>query len=403
MKYLVVLCDGMADYPVEELGNKTPLEAADTPNMDALAKTAQVGLIKTVADGLKPGSDVANLSVLGYDPMECYTGRSPLEAGSIGIDMKDTDVSLRCNLVTLSDEANYEDKTILDYCADDISTEEAEILVNYLGEKLSNDEFRFYSGVSYRHCLIWNNGTLDIGTLTPPHDITGKPIKEYVPKHPNAAKLYDLMKKSYDLLKDHPVNKAREEKGLRPANSIWLWGEGVRANLINFKEKFGVKASMISAVDLLKGIGKFSGMNVVEVEGATGYIDTNFEGKAQAAIDEFKNGQDFVYIHVEAPDECGHRHEIENKPKAIEYIDKLILNPVNEYLKGTGEDYKILITPDHATPLALKTHTNDPVPFMIYCSNKPQNGVEHFNENTAKETGLYVETGHSLMNKFIND
>lgn len=403
MKYLVVLCDGMADYPVEELGNKTPLEAADTPNMDALAKTAQVGLIKTVADGLKPGSDVANLSVLGYDPMECYTGRSPLEAGSIGIDMKDTDVSLRCNLVTLSDEANYEDKTILDYCADDISTEEAEILVNYLGEKLNNDEFRFYSGVSYRHCLIWNNGTLDIGTLTPPHDITGKPIKEYVPKHPNAAKLYDLMKKSYDLLKDHPVNKARKEKGLRPANSIWLWGEGVRANLINFKEKFGVKASMISAVDLLKGIGKFSGMNVVEVEGATGYIDTNFEGKAQAAIDEFKNGQDFVYIHVEAPDECGHRHEIENKPKAIEYIDKLILNPVNEYLKGTGEDYKILITPDHATPLALKTHTNDPVPFMIYCSNKPQNGVEHFNENTAKETGLYVETGHSLMNKFIND
>lgn len=403
MKYLVVLCDGMADYPVEELGNKTPLEAADTPNMDALAKTAQVGLIKTVADGLKPGSDVANLSVLGYDPMECYTGRSPLEAGSIGIDMKDTDVSLRCNLVTLSDEANYEDKTILDYCADDISTEEAEILVNYLGEKLNNDEFRFYSGVSYRHCLIWNNGTLDIGTLTPPHDITGKPIKEYVPKHPNAAKLYDLMKKSYDLLKDHPVNKAREEKGLRPANSIWLWGEGVRANLINFKEKFGVKASMISAVDLLKGIGKFSGMNVVEVEGATGYIDTNFEGKAQAAIDEFKNGQDFVYIHVEAPDECGHRHEIENKPKAIEYIDKLILNPVNAYLKGTGEDYKILITSDHATPLALKTHTNDPVPFMIYCSNKPQNGVEHFNENTAKETGLYVETGHSLMNKFIND
>ncbi len=403
MKYLVVLCDGMADYPVEELGNKTPLEAADTPNMDALAKTAQVGLIKTVADGLKPGSDVANLSVLGYDPMECYTGRSPLEAGSIGIDMKDTDVSLRCNLVTLSDEANYEDKTILDYCADDISTEEAEILVNYLGEKLNNDEFRFYSGVSYRHCLIWNNGTLDIGTLTPPHDITGKPIKEYVPKHPNAAKLYDLMKKSYDLLKDHPVNKAREEKGLRPANSIWLWGEGVRANLINFKEKFGVKASMVSAVDLLKGIGKFSGMNVVEVEGATGYIDTNFEGKAQAAIDEFKNGQDFVYIHVEAPDECGHRHEIENKPKAIEYIDKLILNPVNAYLKGTGEDYKILITPDHATPLALKTHTNDPVPFMIYCSNKPQNGVEHFNENTAKETGLYVETGHSLMNKFIND
>ncbi len=325
MKYLVVLYDGMADYPVEELGNKTPLEAAVCPNMDKLAKTALVGTIKTVADGLKPGSDVANLSVLGYNPSDCYTGRSPLEAGSIGIDMKDTDVSLRCNLVTLSDEPEYADKTILDYCADDISTEEAAKLVEYLAEKLNSDEFKFYSGVSYRHCLIWNYGTLDIGTLTPPHDITGKPIKEYIPSHPNAQKLYDLMKKSYDLLKDHPVNKARVERGLRPANSIWLWGEGVRANLENFKEKFGVKASMISAVDLLKGIGKFAGMNVVEVEGATGYIDTNFDGKAEAAINEFKNGQDFVYIHVEAPDECGHRHEIQNKVKAIELIDKHIL------------------------------------------------------------------------------
>lgn len=403
MKYLVVLYDGMADYPVEELGNKTPLEAAVCPNMDKLAKTALVGTIKTVADGLKPGSDVANLSVLGYNPSDCYTGRSPLEAGSIGINMKDTDVSLRCNLVTLSDESEYADKTILDYCADDISTEEAAKLVEYLAEKLNSDEFKFYSGVSYRHCLIWNNGTLDIGTLTPPHDITGKPIKEYIPSHPNAQKLYDLMKKSYDLLKDHPVNKARVERGLRPANSIWLWGEGVRANLENFKEKFGVKASMISAVDLLKGIGKFAGMNVVEVEGATGYIDTNFDGKAEAAINEFKNGQDFVYIHVEAPDECGHRHEIQNKVKAIELIDKHILGPVSEYLASTGESFKILITPDHATPLSLKTHTNDPVPFMIYNSADSKNGVETFNEKTAAETGLFVETGHSIMNKFINE
>ncbi len=403
MKYLVMLCDGMADYPVDELGGKTPLEAAATPNMDKLAETASVGLVKTVADGLKPGSDVANLSVLGYNPDDCYTGRSPLEAGSIGIDMKDTDVSLRCNLVTLTDEQVYEDKTILDYCADDISTAEAEELVKYLAENLNNDEFCFYSGVSYRHCLIWNNGTLDIGTMTPPHDITGKPIKEYVPAHPNAKKLYELMKKSYELLKDHPVNIERIKKGLRPANSIWLWGEGVRANLVDFKEKYGLKGSMISAVDLLKGIGKFSGMNVVNVDGATGYIDTNFEGKAAAAISEFENGQDFVYIHVEAPDECGHRHEIENKVKSIELIDKYVLEPVAEYLKRTGEAFRVLITPDHATPLSLKTHTNDPVPFMIYDSSKDNNGVKNFNEKTASETGLFVEKGHTIMDLFTAD
>ncbi len=403
MKYLVMLCDGMADYPVDELGGKTPLEAAATPNMDKLAETASVGLVKTVADGLKPGSDVANLSVLGYNPDDCYTGRSPLEAGSIGIDMKDTDVSLRCNLVTLTDEQVYEDKTILDYCADDISTAEAEELVKYLAENLNSDEFCFYSGVSYRHCLIWNNGTLDIGTMTPPHDITGKPIKEYVPAHPNAEKLYELMKKSYELLKDHPVNIERINKGLRPANSIWLWGEGVRANLVDFKEKYGLKGSMISAVDLLKGIGKFSGMNVVNVDGATGYIDTNFEGKAAAAISEFENGQDFVYIHVEAPDECGHRHEIENKVKSIELIDKYVLEPVVEYLKSTGEAFRVLITPDHATPLSLKTHTNDPVPFMIYDSSKDNNGIKSFNEKTASETGLFVEKGHTIMDLFTAD
>ena len=403
MKYLVMLCDGMADYPVDELGGKTPLEAAATPNMDKLAETASVGLVKTVADGLKPGSDVANLSVLGYNPDDCYTGRSPLEAGSIGIDMKDTDVSLRCNLVTLTDEQVYEDKTILDYCADDISTAEAEELVKYLAENLNSDEFCFYSGVSYRHCLIWNNGTLDIGTMTPPHDITGKPIKEYVPAHPNAEKLYELMKKSYELLKDHPVNIERIKKGLRPANSIWLWGEGVRANLVDFKEKYGLKGSMISAVDLLKGIGKFSGMNVVNVDGATGYIDTNFEGKAAAAVSEFENGQDFVYIHVEAPDECGHRHEIENKVKSIELIDKYVLEPVVEYLKSTGAAFRVLITPDHATPLSLKTHTNDPVPFMIYDSSKDNNGVKNFNEKTASETGLFVEKGHTIMDLFTAD
>ncbi|MBQ8297073.1 MAG: cofactor-independent phosphoglycerate mutase [Ruminococcus sp.] len=403
MKYLVMLCDGMADYPVEALGGKTPLEAAFTPVMDKLAETADVGLVKTVADGMKPGSDVANLSVLGYDPEVYYTGRSPLEAGSIGIDMKKTDVSLRCNLVTLTDEPVYEDKTILDYCADDISTEEAKVLIDFLAEKLNNDEFSFYSGVSYRHCLIWNNGTLDIGTMTPPHDITGKPIKEYVPVHENAAKLYDLMKKSYDLLKDHPVNKARVERGQRPANSIWLWGEGVRANLDDFKEKYGLSGSMISAVDLLKGIGKFSNMAVVSVEGATGYIDTNFEGKANAAIEEFKRGQDFVYIHVEAPDECGHRNEMENKVKSIELIDKLILGPVVEELKKI-DDFKVLVTPDHPTPLCLKTHTNDAVPFMIYNSTKSKEGVKNgFSEKTAESTGLYIDRGFTMMKRFIED
>ena len=400
MKYLVMLCDGMADFPVEALGGKTPLEAADTPCMDRLAKDSEVGLVKTVMDGMKPGSDVANLSVLGYDPKIYYTGRSPLEAGSIGIDMKDTDVSLRCNLVTLSDEPEYEDKTIIDYCAGDISTADAKILVDYLAEKLNNDEFKLYSGVSYRHCLIWNNGTMDIAPLTPPHDITGKPIKEYVPKNPNAQKLYELMKKSYELLKDHPLNKERIAKGLRPANSMWLWGEGKRANLDDFKGKYGVKGSMISAVDLLKGIGKFSNMNVVSVEGATGYIDTNFEGKAEAAIKEFENGQDFVYIHVEAPDECGHRNEMENKVKANSLIDHLILSPVVDALEKIG-DLKFLVTPDHPTPLSLRTHTNDPVPYMIYDSRVKKNGPDSYNEKTAKETGIYVSEGYSLMKNFL--
>ncbi len=400
-KYVVLLCDGMADYPVEELGSKTPMGASVTPNMNKLAKVSRMGLVKSVADGLKPGSDVANLSILGYNPDIYYSGRSPLEAGSIGIDMKPTDVSFRCNLVTLSDEEKYEDKTILDYCADDISTEEAKILIDYLAEKLNNEEFQLYSGVSYRHCLIWNNGTLDVGTLTPPHDITGKPIKEYIPTAENAKKLYDMMVKSYDLLKDHPVNKARIERGKRPANSMWFWGEGVRKALMPFDEKYGFKGSIISAVDLLKGIGKFSGMNVVDVEGATGYIDTNFDGKAQACIEELEKGQDFVYIHVEAPDECGHRHEIENKKKSLELIDEKILGPVLEALEKY-DDYKILICPDHATPLALRTHTNDPIPYLMYHKNDEVEGQPEFTEETAKATGVYVEEGHTLLQMFFD-
>jgi 2,3-bisphosphoglycerate-independent phosphoglycerate mutase len=400
MKYLVLLCDGMADYKVAELGDKTPMMAADKKNMNKLAEKSTIGLCKTVADNLKPGSDVANLSVLGYDPQVYYSGRSPLEAGSIGIDMKPTDVSFRCNLVTLTDEANYEDKTIVDYCAGDISTEEAAELIKFLAEHFDNDEFKLYSGVSYRHCLIWNNGTTDVGTLTPPHDITGNPIHDYIPTHPNTKKLYDMMVKSYDLLKDHPINKARVAKGLNPANSMWFWGEGTRKSLTPFLEKYGLKGSMISAVDLLKGIGKFTGMNVVQVPGATGYIDTNFEGKAQAAIDEFAKGQELVYVHVEAPDECGHRHEIENKKRSIELIDEKILGPVMEALEKY-DDYKILIMPDHPTPLSLRTHTNDPVPFLIYKKSNPVSGTP-FDEDGAASTGIFIENGHKVMEYFIN-
>lgn len=401
MKYLVMLCDGMADEPNEALGNSTPMEKANKPCMDSLAAKAEVGIVKTVAEGLKPGSDVANLSVLGYEPAVYYSGRSPLEAASIGIDLKDTDVTLRCNLVTLSDEEDYEKKTILDYCADDISSEEAKILIEYIQEKLGNDVFRFYPGVSYRHCLVWSNGNPHPGVLTPPHDITGKVITDYIPKGEAVDELYDLMKKSYDLLKDHPVNQARIARGKRPANSIWLWGEGTKPLLDNFSEKFGIKGSMISAVDLLKGIAICAGMNSVDVEGATGYLDTNFDGKCKAAIEEFKKGANLVYIHVEAPDECGHRGEIENKVKAIEMIDEHILGPVVEFLKGY-DDFAVLVCPDHPTPLSIRTHTSTPVPYLIYDSkNEINSGVKVFCEKEARETGNYIEKGFTMMNYFL--
>lgn len=401
MKYLIMLCDGMADEPNEALGNSTPMEKANKPCMDSLAAKAEVGIVKTVAEGLKPGSDVANLSVLGYEPAVYYSGRSPLEAASIGIDLKDTDVTLRCNLVTLSDDEDYENKTILDYCADDISSEEAKILIEYIQEKLGNDVFRFYPGVSYRHCLVWRNGNPHPGVLTPPHDITGKVITDYIPKGEAVDELYDLMKKSYDLLKDHPVNQARIARGKRPANSIWLWGEGTKPLLDNFSEKFGIKGSMISAVDLLKGIAICAGMNSVDVDGATGYLDTNFDGKCKAAIEEFKKGADLVYIHVEAPDECGHRGEIENKVKAIEMIDEHILAPVVEFLKDY-DDFAVLVCPDHPTPLSIRTHTSTPVPYLIYDSkNEINSGVKVFCEKEARETGNYIEKGFTMMNYFL--
>lgn len=399
MKYVVLLCDGMADLPREDLTGKTPMGTANKPNMDRLAKVSEVGLVKTVIDSLKPGSDVANLSVLGYDPSVYYSGRSPLEAGSIGIDMKPTDVSFRCNLVTLSYELDYKDKTMVDYCSGDISSEEAAELIAFIQEKMGNEEFSFYSGVSYRHCLIWDKGTLDVGVLTPPHDITGRKITEYLGVNENGQKLLDMMIRSYELLKDHPVNMKRMEKGLRPANSIWLWGEGVRKDLTPFEEKYGLKGAMISAVDLLKGIGKFTGMEVISVPGATGYIDTNFRGKAQAAIDTLKKGNDFVYIHVEAPDECGHRFEIQNKVRSVELIDELILGPILKAFEG--EDIKILICPDHPTPLALKTHTNAPVPYLIYDSRKNADGMDRFCEEEAEKTGRFVGVGHTLMEHFL--
>ncbi|MEE3334069.1 MAG: cofactor-independent phosphoglycerate mutase [Ruminococcus sp.] len=401
MKYFVMLCDGMADEPTEMLGGKTPMMVAKKPMIDELASKGEVGLVKTVQDGMKPGSDVANLAVLGYNSADCYTGRSPLEAASIGIDLKDTDVTFRCNLVTLSDEDNYEDKHMVDYCGGDISTDEARQLIECLQANLGCDEFRFYPGVAYRHCLVWDKGNPHPGELTPPHDIPGRVIGDYIPKGENIDKLYDMMKKSYDLLKDHPVNKKRIAEGKRPANSAWFWGEGTKPQLANFMGKTGLKGSMISAVDLLKGIAICADMTSVDVDGATGYIDTDFEGKRKAAIEEFKRGQDFVYVHVEAPDECGHRGEAENKVKAIELIDQKILAPVVNFLRDY-DDFKVLICPDHPTPLDIRTHTSNPVPFVIYDSTaEKHSGVDTVNEETAKSTGVYIEKGYTLLDYFI--
>lgn len=398
MKYLVLLCDGMADTPVPALDGKTPMEAAKKPNMDALAKNAVVGLAKTVPDGMKPGSDVANLSAMGYNPADCYTGRSPLEAASIGVDLKASEYAIRCNLVTLSDEENYEDKTMVDYCSDDISTEEADVLVRFLQKHLP-ESISLYTGVSYRHCLVWDNTNDDIGELTPPHDISDKKVTEYLPDSEKAGVLLDLMKKSYDLLKDHPVNLERIKNGRRPANSMWFWGQGRRAALEPFLDKNGVKGAAISAVDLIKGIGILAKMDVIEVEGATGYIDTNFDGKAEACIKAFESN-DLVYVHVEAPDECGHRGETENKVRAIEIIDEKILKPVKDALEKMG-DYRIMILPDHPTPLAIKTHTSVPVPFMIYDSTLKVSGVETFSEAEAEATGIYLDHGYMLMEQFL--
>lgn len=401
MKYLVLLCDGMADEPYEALGNKTPMELANKPLIDKLAKVSEVGMCRTVSAGLKPGSDVANLSVMGYNPADCYTGRSPLEAASIGVDLKETDVALRCNIVTLSDEENYNDKTMVDYCAGDISTAEAHEIIKTVDEKLGNDIYKFYGGVSYRHCLVVAGGTTDLGEMTPPHDISGRVIGEYLSKSENAAPLIELMQKSYAVLKDHPVNLKRREKGLNEANSIWLWGEGRKPCLQNFAQKNGVKAAVISAVDLLKGIGICADMLTPEVEDATGYLDTNFEGKAKSAIKAFEDGCDLVYLHFEAPDECGHRGEAENKVRAIELIEKRAFADIFDYLEKSGDGFRILIMPDHPTPLNTKTHSSKPVPYLIYDSRKEICGVDTFTEVNAQKTGYFVEHGPDIMDKLL--
>jgi len=400
MKYVVVLCDGMADYPVPALGGKTPMMVAKKPHIDALAAKAEVGLVRTVAPGLKPGSDVANMSVLGFDPHRFYTGRSPLEAASIGIDMKDSDVSLRTNLVTLSDKGEpFADKVIEDYCADDISTEEARQLIEAVQAAFGGGEYDFYTGVSYRHCLIWHGGTTELGNMTPPHDITGKVIGPHLSTAETARPLLEMMEKSFDLLKDHPVNKARVAAGRRPANCIWLWGEGKRPALRPFEALYGIKGGMVSAVDLLKGIANCAGMEVAEVPGATGYIDTDFEGKAKAALDLLTRN-DLVYVHFEAPDECGHRNEPENKVKAIEMIDSRVLSILEEGLEQY-EDYKILLLPDHPTPIVTRTHASDPVPYLLYQKSAPKTGVDTINEETAKATGIYMENGPAMMPHFL--
>lgn len=402
-KYVVVLMDGMADYPVEALGGKTPMMVANKPNLDFFAANGEVGLVRTVAKGLTPGSDVANLSVMGYDPAVYYTGRSPLEAVSMGIDLAPEDVALRCNLVTLSDEEDYSQKTMIDYCAGDIKTEESTPIIEDIQKTLGSDEFHFYPGIQYRHCLVWKNGRVDIGKLTPPHDIPGKVIGEWLTENPEAQCLRALMEKSPAILNSHPVNLKRIAEGKRPANSIWLWGQGTKPRLDSFESKFGKKGTVVSAVDLIKGIGKCAGMEVVELEGATGYIDTCFEDKTAAAVSALKNGSDFAYIHFEAPDECGHRGEVENKIKSIELIDSLVLGKLREELEQF-DDYSIMILPDHPTPLSVRTHVSDPVPYVIYTKSKEQpSGVESVDEQSAKETGNFVEIGHTLIEKFLAD
>ena len=403
MKSIVFLCDGMADYPVEALGGKTPLDLSRHPNMDKIAQSGLFGLARTVPEGQKPGSDNANLSVFGYDPLVYYTGRSPLEAVNMGIELRQEDVAYRCNTVTLSGSDNIEDCIMADYSAGEITSEESRQLIEAMDQLFRTEKTELYPGVSYRHCLVLRDA--DTGAqCTPPHDISGKPVKDCLPKGVNGELLLEMMKRSYAVLKDHPVNQKRIAQGKNPANCLWFWGEGRKPALTPFAEKFGVeKGGVISAVDLIRGIGRCAGLEVLPVDGViTGTFETDFDAKTRAAIRAFEEGHQFVYLHMEGPDECGHHGQISEKVTCIEDIDKKVIGPVLEYLEHCGEDYAVLVMPDHPTPLCLKTHVSDPVPFALFSSKHPMdNGNVVFNEHNARSTGLFVPRGCDLMEKLL--
>ncbi len=398
MKYVVILGDGMADEPIPELGGMTPLEYAKTPETDMLAVRSEIGLARTIPLGMKPGSDTANLAVLGYDPKRYYTGRSPLEALSIGVDMKATDVALRCNLVTLSDNGEpYAEKTIIDHSSGEISNEEAAVLIDAVRKAFENETYRFYTGVSYRHLLIWDHG--EVVELAQPHDILERVIGGYLPED---EKLREMMEKSFDILNDHPINRKRAEQGLNKANSVWFWGAGTRPALAKFEEKTGLRGAMISAVDLLKGIAVGAGMEAPDVPGANGGLNTNYEGKVQAALDALlKNGNDFAYIHLEAPDEMGHQGRTDKKVLSIEYLDQRVIKPVYEGLQAAGEDFRLLIMPDHPTPIRIRTHASDPVPYLLFDSRKDLKNPLGYTERDAKKSGICYEEGYTLMDHFL--
>lgn len=401
MRYLVLLIDGMADLPVPELGGRTPLQAAHKPCMDGLARSSVLGVLHVTPDGCKGGSEIGNLAVLGYDPRVYLTGRAPLEAASMGIDMAEDDLAVRCNLVTLSDAPRYEDKVMLDYSSSEISTPEAAELIAAVNEKFGGGSRRFYAGISYKHCLILRHAP-DAMSFTPPHNIAGKPIGRYLPQGDMHEELISLMRDSYEFLSAHPVNKARAARGLNPANSLWFWGHGRRMSLPAFKTRHGVSGGVVTAVDLIKGIARCADMKIYEVEGATGNLDTNFEGKADAAVQGFKDGLDLMYLHFEAPDECGHQKDAQGKVRSGELIDSRALSRVLDYLNGTGEPYSVLVTPDHPTLLSTGGHSSLDVPYMIYRSDAPvDSGIDCYCEKTCSETGVYFKDSCRLLDAFI--
>ncbi len=401
MKYIVVLTDGMADETYEVLGGKSPMESAEIPLINDLAAHGEIGLVKTVPDSMAPGSDVANLSVLGYDPEHYHTGRSPLEAISMGIELGETDATMRCNLVTLSDEEEYQARSMVDYSAGEISTEDSRALIADLKEQLDGEGYTFYPGISYRHALVWDNPDTGV-SLTPPHDISGKPIREHLPKGENADHLLSLMQKSDLMLRHHPINLRRIREGRNPANSVWFWGIGKKTVLDNFEEKYGLKGAVISAVDLIKGIALAAGMRSIDVEGANGTIKTNFGGKAEAAMETLKEGAEYLYLHLEAPDECSHQGELQEKIHSLELIEKQVIAPLIKQLEEAGEEFRMLILPDHPTPVRIRTHTSEAVPYVLYDSRnvKEEDTERTYSERKAKASGNYFTSGPALAAYF---